>query len=182
MSTGIAYLTWNPVPGVENYWIDVGTSPRQGDIASGYVGHVTSVAVNITAWLNGGTIYIQLYSKFPGVNLITGTGSLFHFATIAPAPANPQLISPAAGTTLSTGIVYLTWNAVPGAENYWIDVGTSPRQGDIASGYVGNLTSVAVNITAWLTGGTIYVQLYSKFPGVNLITGTASLFHFATAL
>ncbi len=181
LSTSSVTFTWNAVTGAQDYWVDVGTSPRSGNIQGGFTSGAPSITVNLTGYLTGGTIYIQLYSKFPGINPVPGTGSLFQFATTAPIVANPQLISPVSGTVLSTSSVTFTWSAVTGAQDYWVDVGTSPRSGNIQGGFTSGAPSVTVNLTGYLTGGTIYIQLYSKFPGINPVPGTGSLFQFITA-
>jgi hypothetical protein len=179
LSTPTVTFTWNAVAGVQDYWIDVGTAPAQGNIASGYTGGATSLTVNLTDYMNGRAIYVQLYSKFSGINLVAGTGSQFHFTTAATQQAvNPQLVSPAAGTILSTPTVTFTWSAVSGAQDYWVDIGTAPAQGNIASGYTGGATSFTITLTGYTTGQTIYIQLYSKYPGLNLIAGTGSKYQF----
>ena len=167
---------WNPVPGATDYWIDVGTAPAQGNIAAGFTGGTTSFTVSLLGYLTGGTIYVQLYSKYPGANLVAGTGSRFQFTALT----NPQLISPAAGTVLSTSLVTFTWNAVPGAQDYWIDVGTAPAQGNIVGAYTGGALFFKANVAGHLTGQPIYIQLYSKFPGFDLVAGTGQRFQFAT--
>jgi thiamine transporter ThiT len=173
-------FTWNPVPGATDYWIDVGTAPAQGNIIAGYTGGATSFQANLSGYLTGGTIYVQLYSKYPCINMVPGTGSQFHFST-SQQQTNPQLISPTAGTVLSTSPVTFTWNAVSGAQDYWIDVGTSAGRGDIVGTFTAGAPSSSVNLSGYLTGQTIYVQLYSKYPGVNLVPGTGSQFHFSTS-
>jgi hypothetical protein len=100
---------------------------------------------------------------------------------IVPALVNPQLTSPATGTVLTSSPVTFVWNSVPGAQDYWIDVGTSPSSGNISGGYTGGVTQATVNLSSYLTGQTVYVQLYSKFPNINLVAGTGSRFQFATA-
>jgi Beta-propeller repeat len=173
-------FTWNPISGAQDYWIDVGTAVATGNIASGYTGGATSKTVNLGSYLNGQPVYIQLYTKMPGVNPVGGTGSKYQFSTANVAVPNPALISPAAGTVISTSQVTFTWNAISGAQDYWIDVGTSAATGDISSGYTGGVTSRTVDLSRFLTEQTIYVQLYTKVPGVNPIGGTGSKFQFAT--
>ncbi|MGA2771780.1 MAG: SBBP repeat-containing protein [Bryobacteraceae bacterium] len=180
LSTSLVTFTWNAVSGAQDYWIDVGTAPAQGNIIAGFTGGATSLQINLSGYLTGETIYVQLYSKYPGINLAAGTGSQFQFST-SQLRTNPQLITPAAGTVLSTPLVTFTWNAVSGAQDYWIDVGTAPAQGNIIAGYTGGATSLQINLSGYLTAGTIYVQLYSKYPGINLVPGTGSQFQF-TAL
>ena len=73
---------------------------------------------------------------------------------------NPVLASPAAGTVLTTSPVTFAWSAVPGAVDYRIDIGSSAGKSDIFSGYTGGATSIAVTLSQFLNGQTIYVELY----------------------
>jgi thiamine transporter ThiT len=180
LSTSLVTFTWNAVSGAQDYWIDVGTAPAQGNIIAGYTGGATSLRADLSGYLTGGTIYVQLFSRYPGIILVAGTGSQFQFST-SQIRTNPQLISPAAGTVLSTSLVTFTWNAVSGAQDYWIDVGTAPAQGNIIAGYTGGATSLTANLAGYLAGRTIYVQLYSKFSGVGLVAGTGQQFQFVSA-
>jgi hypothetical protein len=182
LSTSQVTFTWSAVPGAQDYWIDVGTAVATGNITGGYTGGATSKTVNLANYLTGQPIYIQLYTKMPGVNPVGGTGSKFQFATANLAVPNPVLLSPAAGTVISSSQVTFTWNAVSGAQDYWIDVGTSAAKGDIGGGYTGGATSRTVDVSRYLTGQTIYVQLYTKAPGVNPVAGTGSKFQFVTAV
>jgi len=62
--------------------------------------------------------------------------------------------------------VTFTWNAVSGATDYWIDVGTGSALGDISGGWTGGATTRTVDLSSYITGQLIYIQLYSKFPNI----------------
>ena len=125
----------------------------------------------------GQTIYVQLYSIFPGVNPIAGTGRMYQFPTQS---TNPVLISPTANSVLTTSSVTFTWNPVAGANDYWIDVGTALYGSNIYGGYTAGAASKSVNLNQFLNGQPIYVQLYSKFPGINPVPGTGNHYQFGT--
>jgi hypothetical protein len=95
---------------------------------------------------------------------------------------NPRIISPAAGAVLTSSPCTFAWTAVPGAEDYWIDIGTEPRQGNISSGFTGGARSKAVDIGSFLNGRTLYVQLYAKLPHADLAAGTGNNYAFATGV
>jgi Flp pilus assembly protein TadD len=94
---------------------------------------------------------------------------------------NPVLAAPIAGTVISTPSVTFTWSAVAGAQDYWLDVGTVPASGNISAGFTGGATSSMVDLSCSLTGQTIYVQVYSKVAGIDLVPGTGSRFRFSTS-
>jgi hypothetical protein len=180
-------FTWAPLPGAEDYWIDVGTAEAKGDIFAGFTQGKTQVAVDLAKRLNGGTIYVQLYSKYPGAQTVPGTGSNYQFRTAKQAaspPAsntasmNPALISPADGAVLAGSPETFIWTAVPGAADYWIDVGTAEAKGDIFGGFTGGKTQVTVDLSGHLGDGTVHVQLYSKYAGIQIVPGTGSKYRF----
>jgi len=94
---------------------------------------------------------------------------------------NPRLLSPPLDTVLRAPRVKFAWTAVAGAQDYWIDVGTGPAKGDILGGYTKGATSIDVDVSKWLHGAPIYVQLYSKFEGADLVPGTGAQFRFSTS-
>ena len=177
LSSPLISFAWNAVAGAQDYWIDIGTSLYGSDICGGYTAGATSKSADLSHFLNGQTIYVQLYSKFPGINLIAGTGRIYQFATQNP---NPVLTSPAANAVLATSPVTFTWNPVAGAQDYWIDIGTSLYGSNIYGGYTGGATSKSADLSLFLNGQTIYVQLYAKFAGLGLVAGTGNHYQFAT--
>ena len=184
LSTTPVTFTWASVPGAQDYWIDVGTSVGHGDIHGQWTGSAVSLTVDLTGHLNGQPIYVQLYAKFPGLSLIV-PGSQYQFQTPSQSPAptvyNPQLVSPTPGSTLSTASVTFTWAAVPGAQDYWIDVGTSAGHGDIHGQWTSGAVSLTVDLTGHLNGQPIYVQLFTKYPGLSLF-GPGSQFQFQMSI
>ncbi|HKV42880.1 MAG TPA: hypothetical protein VJX67_27025 [Blastocatellia bacterium] len=93
---------------------------------------------------------------------------------------NPVLLSPKPGETLSQPIVTFRWDSIPHAEDYWIDVGTDPGQGNIYHGFTSQRTSATINLRRYLTGQKIYVRLLSKSPHGEMKPGTAKPYEFST--
>jgi hypothetical protein len=94
---------------------------------------------------------------------------------------NPRLSSPAPGTLLLQSPLTLTWTPVPDAVNYWIDVGTGSGLNDIWGGFSNGETSVDVDISRYLTGAAIHVQIYAAFADYHLVPGSGSKYSFATS-
>ena len=174
-------FAWTAVTGAQDYWIDVGTGPAKGDLLGVYTKGATSIDVDVSKWLHGAPIYVQLDSKFEGTDLVPGTGAQFRFPTSNTPGSNPQLVSPAPNSVISDRQATFAWTAVPEALTYWIDVGSAPGKGDIFSGYTQSATWVEVDLSKHLNGGPIYVQLYSIFTGLDLFRGTGAQFQFRTA-
>jgi hypothetical protein len=77
-----------------------------------------------------------------------------------------QMQSPSSGTTLDSSTVRFTWAPVAGAQQYFLDLSSSPGSRDIFAGYVdidsGLVTGIPVD------GRTIYVRLWTNINGVWL--------------
>ena len=61
--------------------------------------------------------------------------------------------------------VTFTWNAIAGADNYWLDVGTAVAQGNICAGPVAGTSSTCSVIPTQPGVTTIYVQLWTHKSG-----------------
>jgi hypothetical protein len=182
LSSSPVTFAWDPANGVDDYWIDIGTSPAQGNLVATSTSGAPFFTVDLGRYLDGRTIYVQIYSKFAGLPLQPGTGAQYQFKTTAAhQPGNPLLTAPAPGTLLKTSPVTFAWNAVPGAGDYWIDVGTAPAKGNIFGGFTRGATQVTVDLGGYLNGQNVYVQLYSKVAGASMAGGTGSLYRYATA-
>ena len=107
--------------------------------------------------LTGATIYARLWSLIGGAwvfNDYTYTGG-----------GKATISSPTPGSMLTGSSVTFVWNPGAGATAYWLDVGTVQGQGNIFGNNVGSVTSQLVNGIP-LTGGTIFVRLWSFIGGV----------------
>jgi hypothetical protein len=176
-------FVWMPATNAEDYWVDVGTEPARGDIWAGYTHGLPNVTADVSRYLNGRKLYLQIYTKHAGMKLAPGSGARFEFFT-APEQGEHswlRLISPQAGTILTGSSLALKWTEAPGAEDYVVDVGTSPAQGDIWNGYTKGHPYITVDLKDRADGRKVYVQLYAKYPGVNLVAGTGAKFEFQTA-
>ena len=74
------------------------------------------------------------------------------------------IASPNPGTQLPANSVTFTWSAVPAADQYRLDVGTSQGQGDISSQITAALSQTVSNVPC--DGRTIFVQLSTHELGV----------------
>jgi hypothetical protein len=81
------------------------------------------------------------------------------------AQSGAQISSPAAGSTLSDVNVTFTWNAAPGADYYWLDVGNIVSQGDIFAGQVAGTSRTLTGLPC--DGRTLYVQLWTHIAGTG---------------
>jgi hypothetical protein len=174
---------WNPGTGADQYWLDVGTIVGQGNICAGATLVTQSTCSNIPT--NGNAIYVQLWTHYPATGWQTPNRYTY---TAAQLSLQAQLTSPVNGSAIPGPSVTFTWNAIAGADQYWLDVGTTVGQGNIC-GLSTTGTSYVCNIpAAYLTylmsspsngsqlsssqtfcwaGQTIYVQLWTHFPATG---------------
>jgi hypothetical protein len=97
-----------------------------------------------------------------------------------PERAQTRLVSPAPDTVLGasgSSVITFTWASVPGAGDYWLDIGTE-RGGNIFGGYTARATSKTVDLGQYLNGKPIYIQLFAKFD--NTLVQPAAFYKFQT--
>ena len=146
-------FTWSTGTGVSQYYLWIGTTPGGADLAqAGTTG--TSYTANLPT--NGATIYVRLYSVINGQLQFNS----YTYTEYTSGPA--AMISPAQGSTLTGPSTTFTWNAVTGASQYYLWIGTTPGGTDLAqAGTAG--TSYTANLP--VSGATIYVRLYTQING-----------------
>lgn len=128
-------FSWSSSPGAAQYQLQISTSPDfstrvfDDSLIAGMTRAVTGLA--------GGTDY---YWRVRGINGL-GKGAwseVWAFSTVAAAPAAaPVLVAPAQFATGVSLPVTLSWNAVPGATSYVVQVSTVP---DFSSFVFGTMT------------------------------------------
>ncbi len=148
-------FSWNPVSGADQYWLDVGSQVGQGD----YFGAATTAtAFTVTSMpCDGRTVYTQLWVH------INGSWQPPQRATYTAVSGCAALSAPADGTVFATTAATFTWNAVSGADQYWLDVGNTIGKGDIYGAATTSLFTALTNIPC--DGRTVYVQLWSYIGG-----------------
>jgi hypothetical protein len=157
-----ATFTWNPVPGVTNYELFLG-STVPGSYNVYYSGDLTVTTLAITSLpVNGETIYARLYTRLNGT--LTHTDYTFTAASLTPA----ALTAPTPGSTFTATSATFTWTAAAGATNYELFLGsTGPGSYNVL--YSGNRTGTTLNATGLPTNGEkIYARLYTRF-GTTLV-------------
>jgi hypothetical protein len=151
---------WFPVAGAQ-YWLDIG--PTQGSnnyYQSGNLGTILSKAVSGLP-SDGSTVWARLwYLQNANWLFVDNSYTAFNAGT------KGVITSPVPGSTLPGSTVTFTWSAGVGAQNYWLDAGSSPggnqyyQSGSLSSG---TLTTTATSLPT--DGSTVYVTLYTKLNG-----------------
>ena len=146
-------FTWNAVTGASQYYLWIGTTPGGTDLAqAGTSG--TSYTANLPT--NGATIYVRLYTQ------INGQLQYNSYTYTEYTSALAAMTSPVPGSTLTGSSTTFTWNAVTGASQYYLWIGTTPGGTDLAQAGTSG-TSYTANLPT--NGATIYVRLYTQING-----------------
>ena len=116
-----------------------------------------------------GCAAITGYSASPGYDQVTGLGTPDVYNLVVAwhdSAVQATKITPAPGTVLSGALADFSWNAVTGATQYQLLVGTTPGGSDIFGGTTAGTSQVVGSIPCTGTvGGTIYVQLAAEVNG-----------------
>jgi len=120
-------LRWNATPGANQYKVALGTTP----IAEGSIVWDTTYTdtARLVTSLPNGTYYWRIKAKHAANPYQTSAWSGIRSFTLSSAPpplAAPTLVSPANNATGQPASVTLNWQAVAGANQYKISVGTTP--------------------------------------------------------
>ena len=162
LTSSTVTFTWNAVAAADNYWLDVGTVQSQGDICAVPTTDTAFTCGNIPSNASVATIYVQLWTH------INDRWIGPQQYTYIP-PGGGQITSPPPGTDLPDTTVMFKWNAAPGADSYWIDIGTIQGRGDIcASGQILTTSFTCSRIPTSAIASVIYVQLWTHANGAWL--------------
>ncbi len=157
-----ATFSWYGWPGATAYWIDIGNVLGGNQYYQSGSLPTTTESVNVNSLpLDGSTVYVTLYYFTNG----SWVSNAYTFTAYNNASNLGVITSPAPNSNLTGSSVPFTWTAGSTASAYWIDAGSSPGGNQyFQSGNLGNvLTTTVSNLP--ITGGTVYVTLYSLVSG-----------------
>jgi hypothetical protein len=117
-------FSWNAGSDVTSYGLWVGSAAATYDL---YAVPVSGLSQALTLPTDGRTLYVRLWSLINGAwqyNDYSYTADPTTY-TVATVPVNAQMLSPAAGTTLTGPTTTFTWNSGSGVTQYaiWGDLG-----------------------------------------------------------
>jgi len=155
ITTSVTF-TWLAGTGAASYWLEVGTSLGASDLFGQSVGVANSKAVNGIPL--GNPIYVRLWTQL---------GVAWFFTDYTYSAVNPiaAIASPAPGSLLTESLVPFTWTAVPGASEYWLDIGSAPNDNNLFFSKSAG-TSTHLDALISMNGAPFYVRLWTMFGGV----------------
>jgi hypothetical protein len=142
-------LVWNSAGGAASYFVQVASDS----------GFATIVAVDstlsdtsklISGLSNNTTYYWRVKSRNPGG--ASAWTSTRRFTTIVGAPVSPLVVSPANGAPNQQLSVALTWNKVPEATGYYVQVATDIAFANVFFQDTGLTDTTSCFLPAYLSG------------------------------
>ena len=152
LTSKTATFEWTSSSGIEEYRLDVGTELGNADIFSFSTGTSTSTTVSDIPF-NGTTLYVRLSSKING-------DWVFYDYTYQTIKVLAEIINPDPRLPLMYSPVTFEWTNIKDAEEYRLDVGTTPGGVDIFSLLTTETSAIVSDIL--LNGNPVYVRLWSK--------------------
>jgi len=157
-----ATFSWYGWPGATAYWIDIGNVAGGNQYYQSGSLPTSTESVNVNSLpLDGSTVYVTLYYFTNG----SWVSNPYTFTAYNNASNLGVVTSPAPNSNLTGSSVTFTWTAGSTASAYWIDAGSAPGGNQYyQSGNLGNVLATTVSNLP-ITGGTVYVTLYSLVSG-----------------
>jgi hypothetical protein len=159
-------FTWNPVGGVQAYYLYVGTTPGATDVVNS--GEIQSTSYTATL-PESRTLYPRLWTKRNNLWQYVDT-------TLTTTAAVARLTAPAAGAQSVPTTTTFQWTSVPGAQAYYLYVGTTAGANDVVnSGETQQTGYAASNLPA---AQTLHARMWTKIGGIWRSSDTT----FSTAI
>jgi hypothetical protein len=146
-------MQWSGVPGVQAYYLYVGTSVGAKNVVDTGETLQTSRAVSLPS---GQTLYARMWTKLGGVWRYTD--SIFSTATVL-----STLTSPLNGAQIDPTHNF-AWTTVPNAQAYYLYVGTSVGTNNVVN--TGETAQTSYHAASLPAGTTLYARMWVKVGGV----------------
>jgi hypothetical protein len=147
-------FAWSTVAGAQAYYLYVGSTLGAKDLVNS--GEVQTTSLQVAGLPAGKTVYARLNTEYGGVwrhvDLTLNVRPVSTFT--APAPKQ---------TTVDPRSL-LQWQAVDGAQSYYLYVGTQPGLKDIVNS--GETQKTQWPLTAVPVGNVVFARLYTKYQNV----------------
>jgi hypothetical protein len=153
-------FTWSEVPGATEFFVMLGVRLGGGTIYSQSVGNAREVTISGIPE-NGRPVYLRLWYKIGngwGKKDLTYQGP-----TVRHIGTEITSITPPVGTVISSVSQIFTWNTVPTATSYYVELGRTVGGRDIYAASVGTARSVTIsNLPGPEDGHTLYLRIWYK--------------------
>jgi len=114
-------FAWTTSSNADHYTIQLSTVSTFATISAQFI-NITTNAYNATTLLNSKTYYWRVYA-YNASGLMVNSSNITYFSTLGSLPV-PTITSPLNGASNVAYPINVTWNAVPTAQNYRLEVST----------------------------------------------------------
>jgi hypothetical protein len=152
-------VQWASIANAQAYYLWIGATPGASDLVDSGELHTTSFKATLP---RSQTLYARLWTKVADVWRYTDI-SFSSFLSVLTTPAN--------GATNVDVTLPMRWAAVPGAQSYYLYVGTAVGAHDLLNTGETPVTSYTPR-TALPTGQMLYARLWTEVAGVWGYTDT----------
>jgi hypothetical protein len=160
-------IQWTPIAAAQAYYLYVGSALGAKDLLN--TGEIQSTSYTANGLPRGVTLYARLWTRVAGLWIFTDSQFRQDVAT---------LTYPLDGTTNADLRVPLQWTPVPGADCYYLYVGTTRGAADLINSGEIHTTSYAASTLP--RGQTLYARLWTKMSGAWNFTDTTFAADVAT--
>ncbi len=172
-------LSWSTVSNASTYYLQVATDLAFADIVF-KDSAVTDTSMTVSGLANGVLYYWRVMAQNQGG--VSAWSNLSGFTTIAAAPKQPSLISPADGAVGQTIPLTVIWNKAVGAATYVLQVATDTGF-TLISAADSMLTDTAKSLAGLANSTKYYWRVQAKNPtGASAWSTVRSFTTFAAAL
>ncbi|HEX3541019.1 MAG TPA: PKD domain-containing protein [Acidimicrobiales bacterium] len=165
-----APFTWTAAAGAQAYILLVGTTSQGSDLLNSGLLPASQTSFSPPALPSGRTLYATLLTEVGGV-------WNFQAITFTAAPLRASFTYPLNGATNVDTTHLFTWAAMPLAQAFIVQVGTTAYGHDLANSGLLAKTATSFDVGALPTGRTLYASLFTEAAGawnVQLISFTAA--------
>ena len=152
-----ANITWDAVSGADGYYVNIGTTSGGTELVDN--ANVSGTGYNpATDFPEGTVIYVSVV-PYNSVGNATGCSETsFTTQTLATVPNCATITIPTNGATDVSISTNITWNAVSGADGYYINIGTTSGGTELVDN--ADVSGTSYNpITDFPEGTVIYVSV-----------------------
>jgi hypothetical protein len=150
-------ISWTTVANAQAYYLYVGTTVGSNDLVNS--GEIQQASYAVPTLPSNQVVYARIYSRVAGV--------WWHSPDISfsmAAPPAPTFVSPAAGATSFDRKEQIGWTTVPGAQAYYLYIGTAVGLNDLIN--TGEIQQTARNASTLPVNQVVYARIYSKVAGL----------------
>ena len=153
-------FSWYAVPGVTEYDLYIGTT--QGGSTLLNTGALTTTAIQVPVLPTGETLWARLWTDTNG----SWTHTDISFQAVAPSRA--IMAYPLNGESNVNTSHAFTWSPVPGAQYYYLYVGTTQGAVNLAQLLRPVASSTSYTVPPLPTGQTLWARIYTEVNGAWL--------------